>query len=74
MLQETEPSCYSKAATDPRWRATMGHEFDAILWSLCPSPTNQNIIHNKWVFKIEQKLDGLVEIFKARLVAKGFDQ
>jgi hypothetical protein len=78
VLQEIEPSSYSKAATDPRWRAAMGQEFDALLsngtWTLCACPSNHNVIRNKWVYKIKQMPDGSVERFKARLVAKGFDQ
>jgi hypothetical protein len=55
----------------------MGDEFDALIanqtWSLCPRPSNHNIIRNKWVYKIKQKQDGSLERYKARLVAKGFD-
>jgi hypothetical protein len=75
---ESEPSCYSKAASDSRWQAAMTAEFDALIsngtWSLCPRPQNQHVIPNKWVYKIKRKADGLVERFKARLVAKGFEQ
>ena len=77
-VQEFEPSCYSKAAADSRWRAAMKLEFDALMsnstWTLCPRPPNHNIICNKWVYTIKRKSDGSVERFKARLVAKGFDQ
>jgi transposase InsO family protein len=75
---EIEPSCYSKAAADPRWQAAMSAEFTALIdnktWSLCPRPPNQHVIHNKWVYKIKRRADGSVERFKARLVAKGFEQ
>jgi len=75
---ETEPTSYSKAATDPRWKAAMQLEFDALLsngtWTLCPRPPHHNIIRNKWVYRIKKYADGTVERFKARLVAKGFDQ
>jgi hypothetical protein len=56
----------------------MSQEFHALLsnqtWSLCPRPLHQNVVRNKWVFKIKQKPDDSVDRFKARLVAKGFDQ
>jgi hypothetical protein len=78
VLQEPEPSSYSKAATDPRRRAAMGPEFDALIsngtWTLCARPSRHNVIRNKLVYKIKQKPDGSVVRFKARLVAKGFDQ
>jgi hypothetical protein len=77
-LSEMEPSSYSKAVLDPRWRHAMQLEFDALIsndtWTLCPRPLQHNVIRNKWVFKIKKQADGTVERFKARLVAKGFDQ
>ena len=56
----------------------MQAEFTALMniktWSLCPKPSYKKVVHNKWVFKIKQKLDGTIDRYKARLVAKGFDQ
>jgi hypothetical protein len=56
----------------------MGDQFDAILayetWSLCPRPSQHNIIQNKRPYKIKQKQDESIDRYKARLVAKGFDQ
>ena len=78
ILHETKPSCSSKAASNAQWRGAMKLEFDALIsngtWTLCPRPNNHNVIRNKWVYKIKQKLDGSVDRFKARLVAKGFKQ
>jgi hypothetical protein len=78
IFPESEPSCYSKAASDPRWQAAMSAEFEALIsngtWTLCPRPTNRHVIHNKWVYRIKRRADGSVERFKARLVAKGFEQ
>jgi len=75
---DAEPSCFSKAVTDPRWLTAMSQEFDALVgngtWTLCPRPPRHNVIRNKWVYKIKQRPDGSIDRFKARLVAKGFEQ
>ena len=77
-LQELEPSCFSKAALDPWWQQAMAEEFQALIsngtWTLCPLPSNQHIINNKWVYQIKQKSDGSIERFKAKLVAEGYKQ
>jgi hypothetical protein len=50
-LQDTEPSCYSKAYKDPRWQQAMLEELQALqsneTWTLCPRPPHQHIISNK---------------------------
>jgi hypothetical protein len=73
-----EPSTFKQAASKPEWIHAMNLEYQALIsnqtWSLCPRPSNHNVIRNKWVFKVKQKADGSVDRYKARLVAKGFDQ
>jgi hypothetical protein len=77
-FSEVEPVSYCKAALDPRWQAAMQLEYDALIsngtWTLCPRPPHQNVIRNKWVYRIKKRADGSVERFKARVVAKGFEQ
>jgi hypothetical protein len=72
------PSTYKQAAEHPKWIKAMTNEYNALIsnhaWTLCPRPLNQNVVKNKWVFKIKQKPDGRVDRFKARLVAKEFDK
>ena len=59
---EIELVSYRKAAADPRWRHAMQQEYDALIsnatLTLCPGPTHNNVIRNKWVFKIKKKVDG----------------
>ncbi|XP_075500194.1 uncharacterized protein LOC142538780 [Primulina tabacum] len=75
---DKEPSTYHEAITDPRWKAAMDQELEALrangTWVLCQLPPGKSAIGNKWVFKIKYNSDGSVDRFKARLVAKGYTQ
>lgn len=72
------PITFSQAVSDPQWCTAMENELNALLENgtglLWPRPLDQNVIRNKWVFKLKQKPDGTIERQKARLVAKGFEQ
>lgn len=74
----TEPTSYTQAMRDPRWREAMRHEINALeengTWTLQSLPPGKRPIGCKWVFKIKYNSDGTVERYKARLVAKGFTQ
>jgi stress-induced morphogen len=56
----------------------MTSQYNALIsnqrWTLCPRPSHNNVVRNKWIFMVKRKSDGSVDRFKARLVAKGFDQ
>ena len=73
-----EPTCVSKAVSNPQWREAMSSELTALMrhgtWDLVPPPKNCNPVGCKWVFRIKRKADGSTDRFKARLVAKGFNQ
>ena len=73
-----EPSCASQALHDPKWRAAMSDEFNALLhnstWDLVPPFSSTNLGGCKWVFRIKRNSDGTVDHYKARLVEKGFHQ
>lgn len=74
----SEPTYHTQAFKDPRWRAAMSEEFDALLrngtWDLVPLNASHNLIGCKWVFRIKRKPDGSIDRYKARLVAKGYHQ
>jgi histone deacetylase 1/2 len=73
-----EPEDVQQALKDPKWKAAMQEEYDALerneTWHLVPFREGRNIIDCKWVYKIKRKSDGTIERYKARLVAKGFKQ
>ena len=43
-------------------------------WDLVPYPNENNVIGNKWTYKVKFNSVGDIEKYKARLVAKGFAQ
>ena len=73
-----EPTCFTMATKNPKWRAAVALEFDALqlngTWSLVPAKPNMNIVGCKWVYKLNYNADGSIDRYKARLVAKGFHQ
>ena len=76
-----EPTSVQKALNSQSaqlWQEAMKSEYDSLIknnvFKLVPLPAGQDIIDNKWVFKIKYNSDGSVERYKARLVAKGFSQ
>jgi hypothetical protein len=64
-LPKIETSHYTKATSDARWRAAMAQEFEALITNgtgtLCPRPSKQQVIRNKWVYHINQRPDGSIE-------------
>jgi hypothetical protein len=78
VCNEIEPTSYTQAAKDVKWRAAMAEEFNALIktgtWTLVPKTSSMNVVGAKWVFRIKRKADGCIERYKARLVAKGFHQ
>jgi hypothetical protein len=76
ICDEVEPTSYTQATKDVKWRNAMDEEFNAKTgtWTLVPKTGSMNIVGTKWVFRIKRKADGSIECYKARLVAKGFHQ
>ncbi|KAH9721431.1 retrovirus-related pol polyprotein from transposon RE1 [Citrus sinensis] len=73
-----EPSTTSEALSDPKWKAAMQEEYDALMknntWSLVPISSSYKPVGCKWVFRTKYNTDGSISKYKARLVAKGFHQ
>ena len=76
-----EPSSYEEAlqsAQKDEWIKAMTFEIDSLKkrgnLGFRALPTGNNLVSNKWVFKIKKDSFGKPERFKARLVARGFSQ
>jgi len=78
ICDDVEPTSYTQAAKNVKWRAAMAEEFNAFIktgtWTLVPKTASMNIVGAKWVFRIKRKADGSIDRYTARLVAKGFYQ
>ncbi|KAH9769752.1 retrovirus-related pol polyprotein from transposon RE2 [Citrus sinensis] len=73
-----EPSTISEALSDPKWKAAMQTEYDALIknktWTLVPMCSSYKPVGCKWVFRTKYNINGSVSKHKARLVAKRFHQ
>lgn len=76
-----EPAAYEDAVNSKdikRWISAMDEEFESLVknqtWKLVDAPAKQNVIDNRWVFKVKTSPSGVIERFKARLVIRGFTQ
>jgi len=69
-------TCVTQANKDSWWWDAMAAEIfvlmDTRTWTLVPPSPNQNIIGCKWIYRMKQKADGIVDRFKTQLVTKGF--
>jgi len=78
MTIQRKPTSFSQVVKDPKWRAAMQQEVQALhankTWSLVSPPAHKRPIGCKWVYKIKYNPDGTVERYKARLVANGYSQ
>ncbi|KAH9696545.1 retrovirus-related pol polyprotein from transposon RE2 [Citrus sinensis] len=75
---ESQQDTVQEALNDSKWLQAMKEEYDALIkndtWILVPRQANQQVVENKWIYRIKYNTDGSVAKYKARLVAKGFQQ
>jgi len=69
---------YRSALANPKWRAAMVEEHDALLksntWDLVPRPPRVNIITGKWTLKHKFHAYETLERYKACWVLRSFTQ
>jgi hypothetical protein len=41
-------------------------------WKIVPRPIDKSVVGLRWIYKVNQAVDGSVEKYKARFVAWGF--
>ena len=60
------------------WKAACDSEIESLdknkTWEVVPLPKERKAIGCRWVFRVKENQDGIIERYKARLVAKGFSQ
>jgi hypothetical protein len=65
------------SAQSKQWIAAEQEELNSLVkvetWKVVDRP-KQSVVDSKWVYKIKQQADDLVERYKARLMARGFTQ
>ena len=75
-----EPEYNDEAFQDEnpsKWELAIKDEMDSLLgnqtWELTKMPERKKVLHNKWVYRINNEHDGS-KCYKARFVVKGFRQ
>lgn len=78
-LHDLSPTSTVKyALKELEWHLAKQVEFEGFLKNhtsgLVPHNPSQNIVDNKWIFRVKRMVDGTTDRFKVHLVAKGFMQ
>ncbi|KAK9225976.1 hypothetical protein WN943_011022 [Citrus x changshan-huyou] len=64
-----EPSSFTEAVKDEKWRDAMKKEIQALedneTWTVEPLPLGKQAINCKWVYKIKYNADGTIKRYKA---------
>uniref|UniRef100_A0A1Y1M571 Integrase catalytic domain-containing protein n=1 Tax=Photinus pyralis TaxID=7054 RepID=A0A1Y1M571_PHOPY len=76
-----DPNTYEEAIQSTegeQWKIAMDDEYNSLIknhtWDLVNPPDDQQVIDNRWVFKVKLNTDASVDRYKARLVIRGFAQ
>ena len=73
-----EPYSFQEAVQQPTWVDAMVEEYDSIVknsaWQIVPRPVEKSVVGSRWIYKVNQVVDGSVEKYKAKFMARGFSQ
>ena len=69
----TEPYSFQEEVQQPTWVDAMVEEYESIVknsaWEIVPRPVDKSVVGSRWIYKVNQAVDGIVEKYKARFVA-----
>ena len=75
-LLDEEPTCFEEAIQKKEWADAMTEEYRSIMKNevreIVPSSKNKDGVSYRWLFKINNVVDGSIENYKARSFARGF--
>ena len=61
----TEPYSFQEAMQEPTWVDPMVEEYDSIFrknaWEIVPRPVDKLVVGSRWIYKVNQAVDGGVE-------------
>jgi len=73
---KNKPSSFKEALKHECWKEDMKVKYEALMknqtWDLVPYPNEQNMIGNKWIYKVKYNSIEKIKKYKSRLVSKGF--
>ena len=68
-LVETEPSSFEEVVEKPIWVDAMVEEYEYIVkksvLKVVPRPTNKSVVGLRWIFKVNNEADEIIENSKA---------
>ena len=77
-LVDLEPASFEEEVQQPVWVDAMVEEYDSIVrnnvWEVVPRPENKSVVGLRWIYKVKQATDKIIEKHKAKFLAKGFSQ
>ena len=75
-IQEYEPSTFEEASSRQVWKDSMMEEYNSIMkndvWEVVPRPKGKSVVTSRWLYKLKDVANGIIENYKACFMALGF--